>query len=91
MALGGAVIVPNLLRWYWWRINAWSEISAMVVSFVVTVTIHLLGRAGMVELSTDAALLWTVGVTTAAWLAVIASLVFLCVVVTRFFGEYFFL
>jgi hypothetical protein len=24
-----------ILRWYWWRINAWSEISAMVASFVV--------------------------------------------------------
>jgi hypothetical protein len=23
-----------ILRWYWWRINAWSEISAMVVSFL---------------------------------------------------------
>jgi len=23
MALGGAVIVPNVLRWYWWRINGW--------------------------------------------------------------------
>ena len=24
-----------ILRWYWWRINAWSEISAMIASFVV--------------------------------------------------------
>jgi SSS family solute:Na+ symporter len=23
MALGGAVIIPNVLRWYWWRINGW--------------------------------------------------------------------
>jgi Na+/proline symporter len=26
-----------LLRWYWWRINAWSEISAMATALVVTV------------------------------------------------------
>jgi len=26
-----------LLRWYWWRINAWSEISAMVTALVVTI------------------------------------------------------
>jgi SSS family solute:Na+ symporter len=29
-----------LLRWYWWRINAWSEITAMIVALVSTVTIH---------------------------------------------------
>ena len=26
-----------LLRWYWWRINAWSEIAAMATAIVVTV------------------------------------------------------
>ena len=25
-----------LLRWYWWRINAWSEVSAMISGFVVS-------------------------------------------------------
>ena len=25
-----------LLRWYWWRINAWSEISAMATALVMT-------------------------------------------------------
>ena len=25
-----------LLRWYWWRINAWSEVSAMISAFVVS-------------------------------------------------------
>jgi hypothetical protein len=24
-----------LLRWYWWRINAWSEISAIVAPFII--------------------------------------------------------
>jgi solute:Na+ symporter, SSS family len=40
-----------LLRWYWWRINAWSEITAMTVALVSTIAIHwaalwqsLLGR-----------------------------------------------
>ncbi len=28
-----------MLRWFWWRINAWSEVSAMVASFVVTVVL----------------------------------------------------
>jgi len=30
-----------LLRWYWWRINAWSEISAMVTALVVTVLLRV--------------------------------------------------
>jgi hypothetical protein len=25
-----------ILRWYWWRINAWSEISSMLASFVIS-------------------------------------------------------
>ncbi len=29
-----------LLRWYWWRINAWSEISAMAVALVVALGIR---------------------------------------------------
>src|SRR6267143_213967 len=34
----GAVL---LLRWYWWRINAWSEVSAMVTAFVVSLVLQL--------------------------------------------------
>lgn len=30
-----------LLRWYWWRINAWSEISAMICAFVVSLALQL--------------------------------------------------
>src|SRR4029077_6420700 len=30
-----------LLRWYWWRINAWSEVSAMISAFVVSVTLQV--------------------------------------------------
>ena len=69
LSFGAGTGLIYLLRWYWWRINAWSEISAMVVSFLVTLAIHLMGRAGVVTLSADAALLWTVGTTTAVWLA----------------------
>ena len=29
-----------MLRWFWWRINAWSEISAMIASLVVTAAVH---------------------------------------------------
>ncbi len=29
-----------LLRWFWWRINAWSEISAMLASFTVSILLQ---------------------------------------------------
>ncbi|HVT39558.1 MAG TPA: sodium:solute symporter family protein [Gemmatimonadaceae bacterium] len=36
LALGAGTGLVFILRWYWWRINAWSEISAMIASFVVS-------------------------------------------------------
>jgi Na+/proline symporter len=36
IAIGAGTGLVLILRWYWWRINAWSEISAMVASFVVS-------------------------------------------------------
>ena len=36
LALGAGTGLVLILRWYWWRINAWSEISAMATSFVVS-------------------------------------------------------
>src|SRR6266700_407869 len=32
-----------LLRWYWWRINAWSEVAAMVTAFGVSVLLQTVG------------------------------------------------
>lgn len=32
-----------LLRWYWWRINAWSEISAMIAAFLTSLGLRLWG------------------------------------------------
>ena len=55
-----------LLRWYWWRINAWSEIAAMAVSFTVALGFFVAGRAGMVVPATTS-LLTIVGATTVAW------------------------
>jgi SSS family solute:Na+ symporter len=35
LTIGAGTGMVLLLRWYWWRINAWSEISAMIASFIV--------------------------------------------------------
>ena len=37
LAMGAGTGLVLILRWYWWRINAWSEISAMIASFVVSI------------------------------------------------------
>src|ERR1700677_3980163 len=34
-----------MLRWYWWRINAWSDISAMVTALAATLALHWEGLA----------------------------------------------
>jgi SSS family solute:Na+ symporter len=60
-----------LLRWYWWRINAWSEVSAMVAAFVVSVSLQTVGGLRS-EQPLDFAwiMIITVAVTTVVWLAV---------------------
>jgi Na+/proline symporter len=35
LQIGAGTGLLYILRWFWWRINAWSEISAMVISFAV--------------------------------------------------------
>ena len=48
LAIGAGTGAVYILRWYWWRINAWSEISAMIASFVISMFLQF----GL-ELSTD--------------------------------------
>jgi Na+/proline symporter len=64
-----------LLRWFWWRINAWSEITAMVVSGIVSIILTftpagniLFGETGIFE--SYFMFPFVVLVTTVAWLAV---------------------
>ncbi len=69
LSIGAGSGLLYLLRWYWWRINAWSEIAAMAVSFVVAVGFFVAGRMGSV-FPPNTALLVTVFATTVAWIAV---------------------
>jgi hypothetical protein len=72
IGLGAGTGLVFILRWYWWRVNAWSEISAMIASFVTSL---ILARYGynLDDLSQSAyaiTMLITVGVTTVVWLTV---------------------
>src|SRR6202008_1668344 len=73
LALGAGTGLVLILRWYWWRINAWSEISAMVTSLVVAAiaTRPIPPRFAAGDPNADAAImLVTVAITTVVWLAV---------------------
>ncbi len=60
-----------LLRWYWWRINAWSEVSAMITAFVVSVLLQTVwGLNSDRPVDFAKIVLITVAVTTVVWLAV---------------------
>ena len=67
LQVGAGTGLLYLVRWYWWRVNAWCEIVAMISSFATSVILLGLVRNGMV-ISTHAALLVTIAVTTICWL-----------------------
>jgi Na+/proline symporter len=72
LGLGAGTGLVLILRWYWWRVNAWSEISAMAASFVTSVSLQAIGLDLGDTASGDYALtmLITVAVTTVVWLTV---------------------
>ncbi len=72
IGLGAGTGLVFILRWYWWRVNAWSEISAMIASFVTSLILAHNGY-NLDDLSKPAyaiTMLITVGVTTVVWLGV---------------------
>jgi Na+/proline symporter len=68
LSVGAGTGLLYLLRWFWWRINAWSEIAAMASSFLLAVALLVARRRG-VEIDASLSLVVTVAVTTTAWLA----------------------
>ncbi len=69
LQVGAGTGMLYLLRWFWWRINAWCEVVAMVSSFLVSVVLMALHKWGHVNFVPEAPLLITVGFTTICWVA----------------------
>jgi len=70
IAVGAGTGSVYILRWFWWRINAWSEVSAMAASFVVSILLQLgFGLRSGDPLEFAWLVLITVAASTAAWLA----------------------
>ena len=60
-----------LLRWFWWRVNAYSEITGMIISFFVALYFEWIHESLFdISLKEYAELLIGVGVTTFSWLLV---------------------
>lgn len=69
LTIGAGTGLIYLLRWFWWRVNAWSEISAMAVSFLAAIAL-VLARKLDYQISGHTALLGSVAFTTIVWIVV---------------------
>jgi len=67
MSVGAGTGLLYLLRWYWWRINAWSEVVAMVVSFAIAAGFFVAGKMGVTLPPSHITLIIGVAITTVAW------------------------
>jgi Na+/proline symporter len=67
LSIGAGTGLIYLLRWFWWRINAWSEVAAMASSFIVALGFFIADKAGH-GLPAHISLIITILVTTVVWL-----------------------
>ncbi|MBC8403442.1 MAG: hypothetical protein H8E14_18310, partial [Candidatus Marinimicrobia bacterium] len=65
LSLGAGAGLVYMLRWYWWRINAWSEISAMLAALIGSTIAGPLGYEGFAN-----KMIFTTILTTIVWLVV---------------------
>ncbi len=71
LQIGAGTGLVFLLRWFWWRINAWSELAAMVISFLVAIYFTFVhGALGFAEVDPSIQLVLGVIVTTIGWVTV---------------------
>ena len=60
-----------LLRWFWWRVNAYSEITGMAVSFLLAIYFQWFhSDLTGIELASHEKLLWSIFITTSSWILV---------------------
>jgi len=68
LSIGAGTGLIYLLRWFWWRVNAWSEVAAMTSSFVVALAFFIAGKQGY-HVASHISLIITVATTTVVWIA----------------------
>jgi len=71
LQIGAGTGLIFILRWFWWRINAFTELAGMIVSFIVAFYIEIVHtKLGFAPIPAYESLLIGVGITTVAWLAI---------------------
>ena len=68
LQVGAGTGLLYLVRWFWWRVNAWCEVVAMIGSFLVSVVFLVLEKQGVYSTTSAMRLIITIAVTTALWL-----------------------
>jgi Na+/proline symporter len=68
LQVGAGTGLLYIVRWFWWRVNAWCEVVAMASSLLVSIVFLILAKSGS-PVSTHVALVLTVATTTICWLA----------------------
>ena len=69
LSVGAGTGLIYLLRWFWWRVNAWSEVAAMISSFLVALAFFVAAKQGH-PVRPEISLIVTVAVTTVVWIGV---------------------
>jgi solute:Na+ symporter, SSS family len=67
LQVGAGTGLLYLTRWFWWRINAWCEVVAMISSFVISVLFIVLEKQGVYTGTVATKLILTIAVTTVCW------------------------
>ena len=71
LQIGAGTGLLFILRWFWYRINAYSELTAMIVSFVLAIYFQVIHASlGFSPIPNDVQFLWSVSLTTLAWVGV---------------------
>lgn len=71
LQIGAGTGLLFILRWFWYRINAYSELTAMTVSFLLALYFQVIHPAlGFSPIANDLQFLLSVFITTAAWVGV---------------------
>lgn len=71
LQIGAGTGLIFILRWFWWRINAYTEIAGMFISFAVALLLEFAWEpAGLPELLDHHKLLLGISITTVGWLLV---------------------
>jgi solute:Na+ symporter, SSS family len=68
LQVGAGTGLLYLLRWFWWRVNAWSEVVAMASSFGISMAFLVMRKGGIV-FSTYQQLAITIAFTSVCWIS----------------------